>query len=166
STPALGLHLMASIKTKIALAVLLAGGLASPLIIQRTAMNRLRVENETLRAQLSATQAIQLSPQTNTADSTEATRIGSQEAELLRLRGEVTRLRADAARTPQQSIAPANTRSRSTSADAVGGYEMYTGDLLGPHHADTIKMMKMVGLALRRLEQDSAISADVRAMPF
>src|SRR6185369_7825232 len=72
----------------------------------------------------------------------------------------------DAARTPQQSIAPANTRSRSTSADAVGGYEMYTGDLLGPHHADTIKMMKMVGLALRRLEQDSAISADVRAMPF
>jgi hypothetical protein len=48
----------------------------------------------------------------------------------------------------------------------VGGYEMYTGDLLGPHLADTIKMMKMVGMALRRLEQDPAISTDVRAMPF
>ena len=89
-----------------------------------------------------------------------------RKAELLRLRGEVTRLRADAARTSRQPTAQANTRPRSPSVDTVGGYEMYTGDLLGPHHADTIKMMKMVGMALRRLEQDPAISADVRAMPF
>src|SRR5262249_43484035 len=48
----------------------------------------------------------------------------------------------------------------------VGGFEMYTGELLGPHHADTIKMMKAVGMGLSRLEQDPAISAEVRAMPF
>jgi RNA polymerase sigma factor (sigma-70 family) len=163
STPSIGLF-MASIKSKIALSALLAVGIASPLIIQRTAMNRLRVENENLRAQLSAAQATQSSPQTNTADSTQATRTASQETELLRLRGEVTRLRADAAR--QQPTAQARARPRSAPVDTVDGYEMYTGDLLGPHHADTIKMMKMVGMALWRLEQDPAISADMRAMPF
>lgn len=166
STPTLGLQLMVSIKSKIALVALVAGCIGSPLIIQRTAINRLRVENGTLRAQLSAAQAIQSSPQTNAADFTETARIRSQEAELLRLRGEVTRLRADAARTRQQPTAQANTSPRSPSVDTVGGYEMYTGDLLGPHHSDTIKMMKTVGMALRRLEQDPAISADVRAMPF
>jgi hypothetical protein len=165
STSSIGL-LMASIKSKIALSALIAVGIMSPLIIQRTTMNALRVENENLRALLSAAQAIQSSPQTNTADSTEPARTSSQETELLRLRGEVTRLRADAARTSRQPTAQANTRPRSPSVDAVGGYEMYTGDLLDPHHVDTIKMMKMVGLALRRLEQDPALSTDVRAMPF
>lgn len=165
STPSIGL-LMASVKSKIALVALLAGGIVSPLIIQRTAMNRLRAENENLRAQLSAAQAIQSSPQTNTADSSEPSRTGSQQAELLRLRGEVTRLRADAARTRQQPPTQATAPSLPASRDTVGRYEMYTGDLLGPHHADTIKMMKMVGIALRRLEQDPAISADVRGMPF
>jgi RNA polymerase sigma factor (sigma-70 family) len=165
STPSIGLF-MASIKSKIALAALLAVGIASPLIIQRTTVNRLRVENETLRAQLSAAPATQSSPPTNTADSTEPTRIGAQEAELLRLRGEVTRLRAETARTRQQPTAQAKARPPSAAADTIGGYEMYTGDLLGPHHADTIKMMKLVGMALRRLEQNPAISADVRAMPF
>jgi RNA polymerase sigma factor (sigma-70 family) len=163
TTPSIGLF-MASVKSKIALTALLAVGIASPLIMQRTSMNRLRVENENLRAQLSAAQAMQLTPQTNAPDSTEPTRTGSQETELLRLRGEVTRLRADAAR--QQPNAQAKARPRSEPLDTIGGYEMYTGDLLGPHHADTIKMMKMVGMALRRLEQDSAISADMRAMPF
>jgi hypothetical protein len=163
STPSIGLF-MASIKSKIAVSALLAVGIASPLIIQRNSMNKLRVENENLRAQLSTAQAIQSSPQTNTADATQATRTASQEAELLRLRREVTRLRADAAR--QQPTAQAKALSRSAPVDTVGGYEMYMGDLLSPHHADTIKMMKMVGMALWRLEQDPAISADMRAMSF
>ena len=165
STPSIGL-LMASIKSKIVVTALLALAIASPLIIQRTALNRLRVENETLRAQLSAAQQMQATPQTNTPDTTEPARTGSQEAELLRLRGEVTRLRADAARTRQQPTAQAKARPPAAVADTIGGYEMYTGDLLGPHHADTIKMMKLVGMGLRRLEQNPAISAEVRAMPF
>ena len=165
STPSIGL-LMASIKSKIVVTALLALGIASPLIIQRTALNRLRIENETLRAQLSAAQEMQTTPQTNTPDSTEPARTGSQETELLRLRGEVTRLRADAARTRQQPTAQAKARPPAAVADTIGGYEMYTGELLGPHHADTIKMMKQVGMGLRRLEQNPAISAEVRAMPF
>jgi RNA polymerase sigma factor (sigma-70 family) len=165
SVPSIDLF-MASIKSKIALSALLAVGIASPLIMQRASMSKLRVENENLRAQLSAAQEMQSRSQTNTPDSTEATRTGPQESELLRLRGEITRLRADAARTREQPPAQAKPRQRSAPVDTVQGYEMYAGDLLGPHHADTIKMMKMVGMALRRLEQDPAISADLRAMPF
>jgi RNA polymerase sigma factor (sigma-70 family) len=166
STPTLGLTIMASIKPKIALTALLAAGVATPLIIQRTTISRLRVENEAMHAQLAAVQATRSSPATNTSDSPDASHSNSQEAELLRLRGEVTRLRADATRTRQAPPVQANTGTPSGRVEPVGGYEMYTGDLLGPHHADTIKMMKMVGMALRRLEQDPAISAEVRAMPF
>lgn len=163
STPTIALQLMASMKFKVAIAALLAAGVATPLITQRSAMTRLRVENEALHAQLASAQAIQSSPQATT---TEAIRTGSQESELLRLRGEVTRLRADAARRPQAPTAQGTAGSRSGQAGTAPGYEMYTGDLLGPRHADTIKMMKMVGMGLRRLEQDPAISAEVRAMPF
>jgi len=164
--PKIILHIMASIKSKIALAVLLTGGVAIPLIIQRTAMSRLRAENESLQARLSSAQAIQPVPRNNTSNFMEPASPTAQEAELLRLRGEVTRLRADAARTRQAPAEQGNTGPRSGRTELVGGYEMYTGELLGPHHADTIKMMKMVAIALRRLEQDPAISADLRAMPF
>jgi RNA polymerase sigma factor (sigma-70 family) len=165
-TPTIILHIMASLKSKIALAVLLAGGIATPLIIQRTAMSRLRVENESLQARLASAQAIQPSPQTNSSNVMEPANPTAQEAELLRLRGEVTRLRADAARTRQASATQGNTGPPSGRTEPIGGYEMYTGESLGPHHTDTIKMMKMVGIALSRLEQDPAISADIRAMPF
>jgi RNA polymerase sigma factor (sigma-70 family) len=165
STPMIGLQIMASTKFKISLAALLAGGVVTPLIIQTTAMSTLRVENEALRAQLASAQASELKPQTNISDSVEASRSESQESELLRLRGEVTRLRADAARTRPVPPAQANASTRFGQAN-VGGYEMYDGDLLSPRHADTIKMMKMVGIALRRLEQNPAISAETRSMPF
>lgn len=163
STPTIALQFMASMKFKVALAALLAAGIATPLVTQRSAMNKLRVENEALHTQLASAQAIQLSPQTTT---TEASRPGSQETELLRLRGEVTRLRAEAARKPQVPTAQGIAGPRSGQPNTAAGYEMYTGDLLGPRHSDTIKMMKMVGMALRRLEQNPAISPEIRAMPF
>jgi RNA polymerase sigma factor (sigma-70 family) len=165
-TPTFVLHIMASMKSKIALAVLLAGGVATPLIIQRAAMSRLRVENESLQARLASAQAIQSSPQSSISNFMEPSSPTAQEAELLRLRGEVTRLRADAARAGLAPAAQGNTGPRSGRTELVSGYEMYTGESLGPHHADTVKMMKMVAIALRRLEQDPAISADIRAMPF
>lgn len=165
TTPSIGL-LMASIKSKMVLGTLLAAGIVSPLIIQRTTVNRLRVENENLRDQLSAAQAAQPTPQMNPTEAKDSTRTPAEEAELLRLRGEVTRLRAETMRARQQANAQEKARPHAAAPDTVGGYEMYTGDLLGPRHADTIKMMKLVGMALSRLEQNPAISADVRAMPF
>jgi RNA polymerase sigma factor (sigma-70 family) len=161
-TSTIGLQIMASIKSKIAIAALLAGGVATPLIIQRTTMSRLRGENEALQAQLASVQALQSSAQTNAyPNSMETPGSRSQESELLRLRGEVTRLRADAARTRQAPAAvQGNTGPRSGSTELVGGFEMYTGELLSPHHADTIKMMKMVGMGLSRLEHDPSISPE------
>src|SRR5262249_27642430 len=125
-TPTIVLHIMASLKSKIALVALLAGGVATPLIIQRTAMSRLRVENESLQARLASAQAIQPSPQTNISNFMEPASPTAQEAELLRLRGEVTRLRADAARTRRASAAQSNTGPQSGQTELVGGYEMYT----------------------------------------
>jgi RNA polymerase sigma factor (sigma-70 family) len=167
-TSTVGLQIMASIKSKIALAALLAGGFATPLILQRATVSRLRVENEALQAQLASVQALQPSAQTNaSSNSMETLSSRSQEAELLRLRGEVTRLRADAAKTKQApAVTQSNTGPRSGSTELVGGFEMYTGELLSPHHADTIKMMKIVGIGLSRLEHDPAISPEVKAMPF
>jgi len=162
----IGLHFMASLKSKIALAVLLAGGITAPLIIQRSAMTKLRVENEALQARLTATQAVLSTLPPNLSDSNDPSRPGPQETELLRLRGEVTRLRAEAGRTRQNPASQPKPGARPVPGSTLGGYEMYTGALLGPQHADTIKMIKTVGMGLRRLEQDPAISEEIRAMPF
>ena len=166
STPTIVLQFMASLKSKIAFAALLAASVATPLFIQQTAMSKLRVENEALHAQLAVPQTIPPSSQTSAPDPNETSRVNSQETELLRLRGEVTRLRAEAARRSERTTAQAAVRPSSRPADTARGFEMYSGDVLGARHVDTIKMMKMVGIALRRLEQDPAISAEVRAMPF
>jgi len=153
---------MGLIKSKTVFVAVLGGGIATTLLLQQGGISRLRLENESLRGELATARAAQ---SMNVA-SAEDSGLSAQEAELLRLRGEVTRLRSDAARSTQVAVSQPTSFPAPTPVDTLAGYELYSGELLSPRHADTMKMMKLIGLGLQRLEQDPAISAEAKGMPL
>jgi RNA polymerase sigma factor (sigma-70 family) len=168
STSTIGiLQIMASVKSKIALAALLAVVVATPIFIQQNTIRQLKVNNDALRTQLESNQAAQVSPQPSVLDSQEVSRARAQEAELLRLRGEVTRIRAEATRSTPPAAGPQpKAASRAETADTIGGYELFTGNLLSERHVNNVKTLKLLGVGLRRLAQNSTILPEVRAMSF
>ena len=91
----------------------------------------------------------------------------SEHSELLRLRGLVARLNSEARNSNQiRTIPHPTTPAPADPIDRIGPFELFTGNLLSPRHANDVKMMKLIGLALNRLNKDESLSTEVRALPF
>ncbi len=163
------LSLMASTKLKITAAIILAATIVTSFVVQNRALRLQRAENAKLleRAARSADQP-GLSRSAPGSDNDELARLRAGHNELLRLRGEISRLRSEAARTVQPA-----TRLRPKSAASaeppgpVAGYQLFESDLLGAHHVDGIKTMKLVGRELNRLAKDAdSLSSEARTAPL
>lgn len=161
------LKIMASVKSKIALAALLAGAVTTQVFIQQRTIRQLQVDNDALRTRLDSIQSAPPNPQPTAPPPQESTLAREQEAELLRLRGEVTQLRAEVAHAkPPAAVIQPKTPPPTQAADTIGGYELFTGNLLTQRHVDNVKTLKLIGLGLKRLSKNPEISAEMRAMPF
>ncbi|HZF74023.1 MAG TPA: sigma-70 family RNA polymerase sigma factor, partial [Gemmatimonadaceae bacterium] len=103
-TSILGLiQFMASTKIKLALAALVAAGVATPLVLQHQTMNQLRATNNGLRAQLATVPAAPENQPISDIDPNELSRLRGEHAELMRLRGEVALLRKQIREQPGDS---------------------------------------------------------------
>jgi hypothetical protein len=159
--------IMASIKSKIALAALLTAAVTTQVFMQQGTIRQLRADNDALRTRLDSIRSVPPNPQTTVPVPQETTSSPDQEAELLRLRGEVTRLRAEVAQAqPPAAVLQPKTPSPAQAADTLGGYELFTGNLLTQRHVDNVKSLKLIGLGLKQLSKNPEISPEIRAMPF
>lgn len=97
STSNLGImKLMVTTKLKLGLAALVAGGVATTLILQNQSNEKLRAEVMALRAQSNERKAALAGDQTAAnADADELAKLRAEHTELLRLRGEVGHLRRE-----------------------------------------------------------------------
>lgn len=162
------LTLMASTKLKLSVAALVAATVATSFILQHQSLQNLRAENARLRERPAPPATEPGSLMATAGSDDELARLRVEHNELLRLRGEIARLRSEAASHLSQSTARSKAKpSRSEPPGPVNGYQLFAGNLLGQHHVDSIKTMKLVGRALHQLANDAdSLSPEARTAPL